>query len=120
MTLHDKLLHAVTEYDRRQAGKPGYNIWALPMMVKRVQEVTADVDRGAPVRAAILAGFLGRCLDRCLKVAGEPKATQAEILAHNMYGYTPVSQCVPKLPCTGCGATFGHLEGCTRALGSWK
>ena len=36
--LHFKLVHAVTEYDRKQSTKRGYNPYALGQYLQRIQE----------------------------------------------------------------------------------
>lgn len=90
MTLHEKLIHAVTEYDRKQSKRPGYNIYALPQYVGRVQEVTADIAAGADVRKAITAAFTGRMLNVCLKAAGLDKPTVEESRGTGAWYYQPV------------------------------
>lgn len=74
-----KLLHAVTEYDRKQSTKKGYNIYALAhylMAVDRARD--AMVDEGLDLRAALISCFNGRLLDVCLKAVGEPTSTRQE------------------------------------------
>lgn len=72
-TLKEKLIHAVTEYDRKQSGKLGYNRNALGIYFARVDNICDDVAAGADLRSAICAGFLGRTADTCLKAVGLPK-----------------------------------------------
>ena len=74
-----KLVHAVTEYDRKQESKRGYNPHALPIYLSAVQSVIDAMDAGKTVRQAILANFSDRLLDACLKAVGEAKATDAEL-----------------------------------------
>jgi hypothetical protein len=73
-----KLLHAVTEYDRRESKKSSYNRYALPQYIARINEIDADIQNGADIRKAIVAGFSGRLADRCLKAAGLPKTSDDE------------------------------------------
>jgi hypothetical protein len=78
MQLRDKLLHQVTEYDRRQQGKRGYNMWALPQYLGALEQVQEDLDKGVTVRKALTSNFCGRLLDRLLKAAGELPSTLEE------------------------------------------
>jgi hypothetical protein len=76
---HDKLLHAVTEYDRKQSTKKGYNMYALSHYCGAInQRVIPAINQGVPIRKAILMGFCGRLADVCLRAVGEPKTTDAE------------------------------------------
>jgi hypothetical protein len=92
MTLHNKLIHAVTEFDRKQSKKPHYNLYALAQYIGRVQEVTADIAEGANPREAITAAFSGRLLAVCLKAASLDKATTEEIRGTGTLYYVPVSK----------------------------
>ena len=74
-----KLVHAVTEYDRKREGKPGYNPWVLPQYLKAAHNVTDAMIAGKTLRAAIVASFSDRLLDACLKAVDEPKATKEEL-----------------------------------------
>jgi hypothetical protein len=96
MTLHDKLIHAVTEFDRKQSKKPHYNMYALGQYIGRVQEVTADIVAGANPREAITAAFSGRLLAVCLKAASLDKATTEEIRGTGALYYVPVSKPKPR------------------------
>jgi len=79
LSLHDKLLHAVTEYDRRQSTRKGYNMWALPQYLGAINEgIIPEIEKGVPVRKAILSHFTVRLLDRCLKAVGEAPSTREE------------------------------------------
>lgn len=68
--IRDTLIHAVTEYDRRESTKRGYNHNALGIYFIRVDEICADIAAGADIRAAIVAGFSGRLADACLRACG--------------------------------------------------
>jgi hypothetical protein len=76
--LHFKLVHAVTEYDRKQSTRRGYNIWALPQYLGACEAAEADIAAGKPLRKAIVSNFCGRLLDAVLKAVGESKATDLE------------------------------------------
>jgi hypothetical protein len=83
-TLHARLLMAVTEYDRKQQGKSGYNHYALPQYLGAVQRAIEMIDSGESVRNSLITCFSGRLLSTVLKAAGEPKGTKEEI----QYGRT--------------------------------
>ena len=80
-TLHSALVHAVTEYDRRESTKRGYNYYALGQYLIRLEEIEADIADGMPTRTALLRAFNGRLLDHLLKAVGEPKYTRDEMFA---------------------------------------
>lgn len=88
MNLHLKLVHAATEYDRKQSKKRGYNIYALAHYMGRIQDIEKDIAAGRPLRQALLAGFTGRLLDALLKAAGEPRSTKEEI-QNGPWAYKP-------------------------------
>lgn len=85
-----RLIHAVTEYDRRASGRRGYNPNALGIYMERVDEVVADIAKGATPRKALCAGFNDRLLDHCLKAIGEPPFKPNEI--DGPLFYAPTSQ----------------------------
>ena len=91
MTIKDKILHAVTEFDRRASAREGHNPHALGIYFQRVNEICADIDNGADPRAAILAGFSGRVADTCLKALNLPISTTEEARSGRLY-YSPVSK----------------------------
>lgn len=76
--LHFKLVHTLTEYDRKQSGKRGYNPYALAHYLGAVQRFDELVKEGKPTRQALCECFCGRLLDLALKTAGEQKSTDAE------------------------------------------
>ncbi len=88
MSTKDKLIHAVTEYDRKQSTKRGYNHYALGQYFQRIDEICADIEAGADSRKAIVAGFSGRLADACLKAVGQSATTREENIGG--YVYTPV------------------------------
>ena len=75
MKTKDKILHAVTGFDRRASTRKGHNPHALGIYFQRVDEICADIDKGADPRAAIMAGFSGRVADACLKALNLPIST---------------------------------------------
>lgn len=79
MNVHTTLIHAVTAYDRRQQGKPGYNIYALPQYLGAVKRIAETHEETGDVRGAILAHTHGRLANACLKAVGEPPMTREEI-----------------------------------------
>ena len=52
--IRSALVHAVTEYDRKESTKRGHNIYALSQYLARVADVESDIKKGTPVRAALL------------------------------------------------------------------
>lgn len=82
--LRAKLVSALTQYDVRQAAKPGYNPHALAQYLARIDDVIADIEAGADVRAAIVAGFSGRLATAALKAAGLGAITRNEAWAGKM------------------------------------
>lgn len=85
MNYNSLLTAAIMAYDRGESKKPYYNRYAMPQLLKRVTDVVADIERGADVRMAILAGFNGRVLDKALKAVGLPRATPEEKLGSGVY-----------------------------------
>lgn len=78
MNWRDKLAHAVTDYDRRQMNKRGYNVHALGIYLQAIERVASEVESGKPLRVAIITNFTDRLLDHCLKAFAEPIATREE------------------------------------------
>ena len=87
MTLHDRLVSVLTEYDRKEEekaakAKPGrgyFNKYALGHYMDALYEVDVEIARGVPVRKALTGHFTGRLVDKLLKVAGEGKSTDVEL-----------------------------------------
>lgn len=68
MNVHQKLIHAVTTWDRKQAAKKGWhNPNALAIYLGRVEQVAAQIESGADPVAAITGGFNDRLRDHLLK-----------------------------------------------------
>ena len=76
--LHFRLTHAVTEFDRKQQGKRGYNVYALAHYLGAIERIEQEIKSGKPIRNAIVSNLNGRLLDRCLKAVGEPTSTDQE------------------------------------------
>lgn len=85
MNTHDKLIHALTDYDRKQSTKRGYNMYALSHYMEAVHNIDADLAAGADLRAALCAAFCGRLLDVCLKAVGLPKSVREEQMGGVVY-----------------------------------
>jgi hypothetical protein len=91
MNTHDKLVHALTAHDRKQAGKPSYNPYALGQYFARIEDIDKDIAAGANVRDALTAAFCGRLLDVALKAVGESKSTIDE-QQNRGWTYRPASR----------------------------
>ena len=90
----DILIHAVTEYDRKQEDKARrnprayHNHYALGAIPDACRRIMADIQAGAHIDAAIFAGFTpGALRNACLKACGF-KATNVE--SHGNYKGMPV------------------------------
>jgi hypothetical protein len=68
--LRDKLVAAVTAYDRRRANKPGFNHYALSMYLNSVDNAVNAIGAGTPVEAALRDQFIEPLLTAVLKAAG--------------------------------------------------
>lgn len=77
-TIRRHLVHGAIEYDRRQARRRDWSLYALPQYLQRIDEVCADIEAGAEAREAILAGFCGRLANHMLRAAKLPKANASE------------------------------------------
>lgn len=73
------ILTAITAYDRRREGKPGYNPYALPQYLGALQTADRRVDAGDTLRIALTNSYNDRLLDAVLKAAGEAPATRDEL-----------------------------------------
>ena len=75
MNLHDKLIMAVTEYDRHEEKmalknpRRSHNPYALAHYCRAVGEIIAEVEQGVDVETAICNNTLGRLQTVCLKAA---------------------------------------------------
>ena len=87
--LKTTLVSAALAFDTKQSTKPGFNRWALPQYLEMIDEVCADVARGAEVRGAIVAGFSGRLAQTLLKAAGQSSYTRDDATSGGVL-YQPV------------------------------
>jgi hypothetical protein len=78
MITHYKLVHAVTEYDRKQSTRRGYNVYALAQYLAAIERAEEMIEQGASLRFALAANFCGRLLDVVLKSVGETKSVDQE------------------------------------------
>lgn len=60
--LRVKLTSAVTEWDRRESGKRGYNFYALPQYLNAVESVVERFWEGLTLKQALEAHFNDRLL----------------------------------------------------------
>lgn len=72
------LSHAVTQYDRKQSTRKGYNPYALPQYLMAVDRVHNAVNCGSTRRDALVENFNGRLLDVCLKALNMEPSTRDE------------------------------------------
>jgi hypothetical protein len=72
------MAHAVTEYDRKQAGKVGYNHYALAHYLGAVTRITEDIAAGTDARRAVLVATSGRLASVILRSLGLPAITRDE------------------------------------------
>lgn len=84
-TIKSGLIHAVTRYDEKESKKKSYNPHALGIYFERVDEVISDIEAGADVRAAVVAGFSGRLADACLRQLGLAITTREEAFGSGIY-----------------------------------
>jgi len=76
--IHFKLIHMLTEYDRKQELKPHHNRYAMGHYCTAVQAIEDDLGAGKGIRRAILSHLCGNLADKALKIVGEPKMTEQE------------------------------------------
>ncbi len=74
-TQHARLAMAVTEYDRKQERRKGFNSYALPQYFAAIDDAE---QRNGSIREGLVYHFSGRILDAVLKAIGESKATLEE------------------------------------------
>ena len=86
-----KLLSALTQYDAKQSTKRGHNPYALGIYFARLDDIMADIEKGATPRAAICAGITGRLADVCLRAVGLP-ITKEEDAPRGAWHYVPASE----------------------------
>ena len=64
MSVHDKLVHILTQYDISQSTKPGYNRYALGQYLQALAEAE---EASLPIAEALAEIFRGRLLVLLLK-----------------------------------------------------
>lgn len=67
MDTKDRIVAALTEYDRRQSTRRGYNHYALGHYLGALQEAEKLVDDGQSWSDALPQVFCDRVLDVCLR-----------------------------------------------------
>lgn len=72
------LLTAVTEYDRKQSTKRGFNPYALSHYCHAVRQVETYVVTGHSLRDAVITCFVGRLTDTLLRAVKLPVMTPDE------------------------------------------
>lgn len=91
MDYREKMVAALTAYDRRQSSRKGYNPYALAGYLGRIEEIAADIEAGADPRKAICAGFCDRVCAAALKACGLPAYTRDAAMASGIV-YRPVTR----------------------------
>ncbi len=84
----NKLVSAVTEFDRKQSTRRGYNPNALGIYLERVFQIESAVDNGQELRSAVIAGFSDRIRDHILRSIGQPVCSLDE-LRQTLVVYVP-------------------------------
>lgn len=67
MTTKDKLIAALTEYDRKQSTRRGHNPHALALYFEALDEALTQVEKGRSIQTALQGVFNDRVLDVCLR-----------------------------------------------------
>ncbi len=87
-----RLIHVLTDYDRKQSTKKHYNRYALGIYFQRADDICADIEKGADPRQAICAGFTGSGLAAVLRGMKLDSPTDAECRGTgNAWHYVPAS-----------------------------
>lgn len=74
-----KLVQAATTYDQKQAGKRGYNPYALGQYFQAIDNAAEMMtDDGIDLRSAIIRSFCGRLCDCLLRSVGCQIMTDSE------------------------------------------
>ena len=73
-----RMLHAVTEYDKSAAKRPGHNPYFLAHACRAMGCVRQRVALGQQLRGAVITEFTGRLCDKVLKALGCPPMTRDE------------------------------------------
>lgn len=88
--LRTAMLNAIMRFDEKEKNKKGYNAYALPQYLARLNEVIEDINGGANIRDAIVAGFNGRLANNILKAAGQSVYTEQDARGGNLF-YSPTA-----------------------------
>ena len=82
---------AISRHDIQESRKAGYNVHAMAQYETRLKEVMKDIENGAPIRDAIVAGFNGRLANALLKVAGQSAYTHEDATSGGLF-YKPAAK----------------------------
>lgn len=85
------LIHVATRHDAKEAKKAHHNKWALSQYFARIDDICADIEKGANVRDAVIAAFTGRLLRNCLKQLNLPELKDGEHTKRAWF-YVPASK----------------------------
>ncbi|MGW6624225.1 hypothetical protein ACWF99_23675 [Nocardia sp. NPDC055002] len=58
--MRNAMIHAVIEYDNREAKKPAHNIYALPQYLKGVDVAATEFENGSNLEDSVNSAFHGR------------------------------------------------------------
>jgi hypothetical protein len=76
MDTKQRIIAALTEYDRKQSTRRGYNPHALAQYFEALDSAETEVQRGRMWEMALQGAFNDRVLDVCLRAAnGLPRPT---------------------------------------------
>lgn len=92
-SIHSALIHAATRHDDREAKGKRYNPYALAQYLRRIDDIEADIAKGASPKDAIMAGTHGTLRSALLRAVGE-NADHSEVRHGNHLGmptYKPAS-----------------------------
>jgi len=67
LPIHDRIVHALTAYDRKQSTRKGYNVYALPLYFRALDEACEIVAGGASWENALTEVFEGPVLKAAMK-----------------------------------------------------
>jgi hypothetical protein len=65
--MRQKLVNALTDYDRKQSTRRGYNPHALALYFEALDDALAQAEKGKPINTALESMFNDRVLSVCLK-----------------------------------------------------
>lgn len=69
-TIHAALIHAATRHDEKESRGHRYNPYALAQYFMRIDDIEADIARGADPAEAIIAGTHGSLRTALLRAIG--------------------------------------------------